>query len=73
MAKVTTYENSKLATVCSFLGYMAIVLGVYCLFEDEFDIAVGIIVIVIGFALKFLAEFISKMKRKKEARKNRNV
>lgn len=73
MAKVTTYKNSKLATVCSFLGYLAIVLGAYCCFEEEIGVGIGIIVAVIGFALKLLAEFISQLKSKKAAKKSQNV
>ena len=67
MAKVTTYENSKFATFLSFLGYLGIVLGVYCLFEDDFEISVGIIMLVISFALKFLANLIGNRKAKKKA------
>ena len=73
MAKVTTYKNSKLATFCSFLGYIAIVLGVYSFFEEEFGISVGIVALAIGFALKLLAGFISKKKSEKEAKRNQNV
>ncbi len=73
MAKVTTYKNSKLATFFSFLGYIGIVLGVYFFFIEEIDISVGIILLVIGFALKLLAGFISKKKSEKEAKKNQNV
>lgn len=73
MAKVTTYKNSKLATLSSFLGYIAILLGVYSFFEEEFGIGVGIISLAIGFALKLLAGFISKKKSEKESKKNQNV
>ena len=73
MAKVTTYKNSKFATFCSFLGYLAIVLGAYCCFEEEIGVGIGIIVAVIGFALKLLAGFISQKKSEKEAKKNQTV
>ena len=73
MAKVTTYKNSKLATVCSFLGYIAIVLGVYSCFKEKFGIGVGIASLVIGIGLKLLAGFISKKKSEKESKKNQNV
>lgn len=73
MAKVTTYKNSKFATFCSFLGYIAIVLGVYSFFEEEFGIGVGIVALAIGFALKLLAGFISKKKSEKEAKQDQNV
>ena len=66
MAKVTTYANSKFATFLSFLGYLAMVLGIYSFLNDELGIAVGIIALVIGIALKLLAGFISKMKAKTE-------
>lgn len=73
MAKVTTYKNSKFATFCSFLGYLAIVLGAYSLFQEDLGIGVGIILLVIGFALKLLAGFISQKKSEREAKKNQNV
>ena len=41
MAKVTVYKNSKLATVFSFLGYLVILIGFYCAFNDE--IAIGVV------------------------------
>ena len=68
MAKVTTYENSKLATACSFLGYLLIVCGVYCLFNDL--ASAGVVVVAIGFAFKLLAGFISKKKSERDAKKN---
>ncbi len=73
MAKVTTYKNSKLATTCSFLGYLAILLGVYSCFEEEFGIGVGIVALAIGFALKLLAGFISKKKSEKDDKKNQSL
>jgi len=68
MAKVTTYKNSKLATFCSILGYLLIVGGIYCLFNDE--AVAGVIVLVLGFAFKLLAGFISKKKSEKDAKRN---
>ncbi len=68
MAKVTTYNNSKFASFLSILGYLLIVIGVYCLFNDE--AVAGVIVLVVGIALKLLAGFISKKKSEKEARGN---
>lgn len=68
MAKVTTYQNSKFATFLSILGYLAIVGGVYCIFNDE-PVA-GIIVLVIGIGLKVLAAFISKKKSERAAKRN---
>lgn len=73
MAKVTTYDNSKLATCFSFLGYMGIILGVYCCFEDEIGIGIGIVIVAIGFALKLLAGFINKKKIEKQAKRNKNA
>lgn len=73
MAKVTTYKNSKFATFLSFLGYLAIVLGVYSLFQEEIGATVGIILLVVGFALKLLAGFISKKKSEREAKKNQDA
>ena len=73
MAKVTNYENSKFATFLSFLGYIGIVLGVYSFFEEGLGVSVGIISLVIGFALKVLAGFISQKKSEKEAKKKQNV
>lgn len=67
MAKVTTYKNSKLATACSILGYLLIVAGVYCCFNDE--VVAGIIVLVLGFAFKLLGGFISKKKAEKDAKR----
>ena len=71
MAKVTTYSNSKLATCCSFLGYLLIVGGVYFLFNDY--AGAGVILLVLSIAFKFLAGFISKKKSEKEAKRNQNV
>ncbi len=72
MAKVTTYKNSKLATFFSFLGYIGIVLGIYSFFEEEIGAVVGIIAVVIGIALKILANFIGVKKSKKEVEKNQD-
>ena len=71
MAKVTTYKNSKLATACSFLGYLSIVCGVYFLFNEL--AGVGAIVLVLGIAFKLLAGFISKKKSEKEAKQAQNA
>lgn len=68
MAKVTVYKNSKFATFISFLGYLAIILGIYAMFNDE--VAGGIIALVVGIGLKLLAGFISKKKSEKEAAAN---
>lgn len=73
MAKVTTYKNSRLATFCSFLGYIVILLGVYAFFEEAFGIVVGIVALAIGIALKLLAGFISQKKREKEAKQSQNI
>lgn len=73
MAKVTTYKNSKFATFLSFLGYIAIVLGVYSFFKEDLGVGIGIISLAIGIALKLLAGFISKKKSEKEARQNQNI
>lgn len=71
MARVTTYKNSKFASFLSIVGYLAIVGGVYALFNDL--PTGGVIALVIGFALKILAGFISKKKSEKEAKKNQEV
>ena len=65
MAKVTTYKNSKFATFFSFVGYLAIAIGVYAIFNDE--PVGGIITLVVGFVFKLLAAFISKRKSQKDA------
>ena len=67
MAKVTVYKNSKLATVCNVIGYLMIVGGIYCLFNDE-PVA-GVIVLVLGIGMKLLSAFISKKKSEKDAKK----
>ena len=64
MAKVTVYDNSKLATVLSFLGYLCMPIGVYLLFEEGLDKSVGIITIAVGFALKMLSNLVDRLKRK---------
>ena len=68
MAKFTMYKNSKLASVCSFIGYMLIIAGVYFAFNDY--VGPGIIMLVIAIGFKVLASFISRMKAAKEAKKN---
>ena len=65
MAKVNVYKNSKLATVLSFLGYIAIVIGVYSFFQDDISFVVGIILLAIGFIFKFLASLIGNRKNEK--------
>ena len=65
MAKVNVYKNSKLATVLSFLGYIAIVIGVYSFFQDDISFVVGIILLAIGFIFKFLASLIDNRKNEK--------
>lgn len=65
MAKVTIYKNSKFASFLSILGYLAIVGGVYAIFNDEPE--GGVIALVVGFGLKLLAGFISKRISKKDA------
>lgn len=68
MAKVTVYKNSKLATVFSFLGYLVILIGFYCAFNDE--IAIGVVLVIAGILLKVLASFISEKKKAKDAKQN---
>ncbi len=72
MAKVTVYKNSKFSTFLSFLGYIGIVLGAYYCFNDELGIRVGIISLIIGFALKLLSNFIGNKKAEKEEKKNKS-
>lgn len=72
MAKVTVYKNSKFATFISFLGYMGILFGIYSFFKEDLGVAVGIVALVIGVALKILAAFIGKKKTKKDAEKNQD-
>ena len=64
MAKVTVYKNSKFASFLSFLGYIAIVGGIYAMFNDA--VGGGVIALVVGIGLKLLAGFISKKKSEKE-------
>lgn len=71
MAKVTVYKNSKLATVCSFLGYLLMVIGIYLMFNEE--AGAGAAVMAVGIAFKLLAGFISKKKAQKEAKNNQVV
>lgn len=73
MAKVTVYKNSKFATFISFLGYVGIVLGIYSFFNEELGVAVGIIALVIGIALKVLAALIGKKKTQKDAENNQDI
>ena len=65
MAKVTVYKNSKFASFLSFLGYVAIVFGIYAMFNEE--VAGGIIALIAGIGLKVLAAFISHKKSQKAA------
>ena len=67
MARVTTYKNSKLATAVSILGDILVVGGVYFLFNDE--AVAGVILLVLGIGAKFLAAFISKKQREKDAQR----
>ncbi|MBQ2815900.1 MAG: hypothetical protein IJE65_04455 [Clostridia bacterium] len=69
MAKVSVFENSKFATVLSFLGYLCMPIGVYCLFEDGLDKSVGIIIIAAGFALKILSILVNRWKEKRLAKR----
>lgn len=71
MAKVTTYNNSKLANVFSVMGYFLIVGGVYLCFHDEIGIGAGLLGVAVVF--KILAALISKLKAKKEAKKNQQA
>ena len=66
MPRITTYKNSKLASVISVIGYLVVVGGVYAIVNDE--PAGGAIALAIGFGLKVLAAFISKKKREKDAK-----
>ena len=68
MARVTVYKNSKFASFLSILGYLFIVAGIYCIFNDE--PGAGVVVLAIGFGLKLLAAYVSKKKSEKEAKKN---
>ena len=70
MAAVITYQNSKLASFFSIVGYLCIACGVYALFSDE--ALIGIISIVLGFGFKFLAAYTSKRKRMKDAKRSQN-
>lgn len=66
----TVYKNSKIATVISVIGYLAITGGVYCIFHDE--PIVGIILLALGFGCYFLSAFISNMKKKKKSDSSNN-
>ena len=65
MARITTYKNSKLASAVSVIGYIVIAGAMYAIFNDE--PLGGVIALVVGIGLKFLAAFISKRKAKKDA------
>ena len=73
MAKIDVYENSKLATCLSALGWLGIVIGSYACFNEELGWKIGIILLAISFALKmaafFLDRFVGRLKSKWAARK----
>ena len=71
MPRIKTYKNSKLASTFSFLGYIVIAGGIYAIANDE--PLGGVIALVIGIALKFLASFISKKKHEKDAKFNQSL
>jgi len=67
MARITVYTNSILASLCSILGYALALIGLIGAFSG--GIAAGIILIVLGFGLSFLASAISKNKQFKQWKK----
>lgn len=67
MARITIYKNSVLATVCSMFGYGIAVSGVLVTITE--DVIGGIVMIVCGFALSFLASSISESKKFSEWKK----
>ena len=74
MAKIDVYEDSKLATFISALGWLAIIFGSYSCFNEELGVSYGIPGLAAGFCLKILAfyvnRFVSKLKRKRREKKN---
>lgn len=71
MPRIKTYKNSKLASAFSILGYIVIAGGFYAIFNDE--PLGGVIALVIGIVLKFLASFISKKKHQNDAKFNQQL
>ena len=73
MAKIDVYDNSKFATFISVLGWIAMIAGFYYCFNEESGWKIGIILLVIAFALKMLAffldRFVGRMKSKRAAKK----
>ena len=65
MPRIKTYKNSKLASALSFIGYCIVACAVYAIFNDA--VIGGIIALIVGFGVKFLAAFISKKKQIKDA------
>ena len=65
MPRIKTYKNSKLASALSFIGYCIIACACYAIFNDA--VVGGIIALIVGFGVKFLAAFISKKKQTKDA------
>lgn len=66
MAKIpAAYKNSKLASFLDAFGSLLIVCGVYAMFNDEF--VGGVIALVVAFGFKFLGNFISIRKQRKDA------
>ena len=64
MPRIKTYKNSKFSTALSFIGYCIIACAVYAIFNDA--VVGGIIALIVGFGVKFLAAFISQRKQAKD-------
>lgn len=70
MARIPIYKNSFLASSCSILGYIIVIGGVVTAISE--DIIGGIILIISGFVLMFLAKNISENKQFKKWKKQIN-
>ena len=74
MVRFVIYKNSILASICSMIGAVCIVMAVSGLFGKEIGILPGIVMIAAGFGLMFLASIISERKeRKKKAKAAANT
>ena len=74
MAKIDVYEHSKFATFLSALGWIGMPIGTYSIFNEELGVGIGVIILAISVALKFLAffldRFVGRIKSKRAAKKN---
>lgn len=69
MVRFVIYKNSVLATICSMIGAVCIVMAVGGLVGKEIGILPAIAMIAVGLGLMFLAGIISEHKEKKKKAK----